>query len=296
MTGRHRQAVHPLGQGRHPDANRSVCAERFSRGDRRRISRGHRRPPAVRTRASLARPRLGAVVHAEPHSTAGPALGRDRRDAGPPAIHARPSPFPIDRSTARAGGLIGSGYELSLSYFDGFNHLPEISGRSACRPAIQLASIVCAASGWRGADAAVPFPWFTVKGEAASLKTTSTTADDVVLYVIQLERQSGELSLVGLGYAGEIVTTDGRHSPLRPIAASRALSGAGQLHDRHQSQRRARSRGAAERRGSLGEDRILAGERRPLARDAGGNGHRRARRRFFRTVPPQFPSSRDAKI
>ena len=31
------------------------------------------------------------------------------------------------------------------------------------------------------------------------------TADDVVMYVVQLERQSGELSLVA-GYAGEIVT------------------------------------------------------------------------------------------
>ena len=30
-------------------------------------------------------------------------------------------------------------------------------------------------------------------------------SDDVILYVIQLERQAGELSLVG-GYAGEIVT------------------------------------------------------------------------------------------
>jgi len=56
-----------------------------------------------------------------------------------------------------------------------------------------------------GVDAAVPLRWFTVKSEAAWLKTSSATADDVVLYVVQLERQSGELSLVG-GYAGEIVT------------------------------------------------------------------------------------------
>jgi hypothetical protein len=48
--------------------------------------------------------------------------------------------------------------------------------------------------------------WFTVKGEAAYFNTTSRTADDVVLYVVQMERHSGELSLVG-GYAGEVVTT-----------------------------------------------------------------------------------------
>ena len=35
--------------------------------------------------------------------------------------------------------------------------------------------------------------------------TTSDQADDIVLYVVQVERQSGELSLVG-GYAGEVVT------------------------------------------------------------------------------------------
>ena len=56
-----------------------------------------------------------------------------------------------------------------------------------------------------GADAAVPLRWFTVKGEMAAMFTTSDRADDVVLYVVQLERQSGELSLVG-GYAGAIVT------------------------------------------------------------------------------------------
>src|SRR5439155_10818385 len=47
--------------------------------------------------------------------------------------------------------------------------------------------------------------WLTVKCEAASLASTSRTSDDVVQYVIQVERQSGELSLVA-GYAGEVVT------------------------------------------------------------------------------------------
>jgi hypothetical protein len=57
-----------------------------------------------------------------------------------------------------------------------------------------------------GADAAVPLRWFTVKGEIASMFTTGRAADDFVLYVVQLERQSGELSLVG-GYAGQVVIT-----------------------------------------------------------------------------------------
>jgi hypothetical protein len=104
--------------------------------------------------------------------------------------------FPDRSQFGARWGFVGSGYECSLSYFDGFNHLPEIAadlGRTFAP--LRMA----------GADAAVPLRWFTVKGEVALLRTASATADDVVLYVVQIERQSGELSLVG-GYAGEIVT------------------------------------------------------------------------------------------
>lgn len=99
----------------------------------------------------------------------------------------------------------GSGFELSLSYFDGFNHLPQFTAQPLSgRPLVALRRSY-APLRMAGVDAAVPLRWFTVKSEAAWLKTSSATADDVVLYVVQLERQSGELSLVG-GYAGEIVT------------------------------------------------------------------------------------------
>jgi hypothetical protein len=56
-----------------------------------------------------------------------------------------------------------------------------------------------------GADAAVSLRWFTVKGEIAALSSANSYADEVVVYVVQLERQSGELSVVA-GYAGEFVT------------------------------------------------------------------------------------------
>src|SRR5262249_9901037 len=66
-----------------------------------------------------------------------------------------------------------------------------------------------------GGDAAIPLRWFTVKGEAAyftnsgrspeSTRTPGSSTDEYVLYVVQLERQSGEWVLV-LGYAGEAVT------------------------------------------------------------------------------------------
>ena len=56
-----------------------------------------------------------------------------------------------------------------------------------------------------GADVAVPTPWFTIKGETAYFTSSSPTTDEYVLYVIQLERQTGEWVFVG-GYAGEAVT------------------------------------------------------------------------------------------
>jgi hypothetical protein len=57
-----------------------------------------------------------------------------------------------------------------------------------------------------GGDAAVPLAAFTIKGEAAYFGTDDPRADEYCLYVIQLERQSGEWFFVG-GYAGEVVTT-----------------------------------------------------------------------------------------
>jgi hypothetical protein len=113
--------------------------------------------------------------------------------------------FPTRTQFGARWNVTAPGYELSASYFDGFDHLPEIvTVPLSSRPVI-AAIRSYAPLRMVGGDAAVSLPWFTVKGEAASLTTTSKTSDDVVLYVIQLERQSGELSLVG-GYAGEVVT------------------------------------------------------------------------------------------
>jgi hypothetical protein len=116
-----------------------------------------------------------------------------------------PPSFPDRPQYGARWNALAAGFEFSLSYFDGFNHLPlfvaqPLSGRPLIALQRSFAPIRMA-----GGDAAVPLPWFTVKGEAAALLSTSDRADDVVLYVVQLERQSGELSLVG-GYAGEIVT------------------------------------------------------------------------------------------
>ena len=101
----------------------------------------------------------------------------------------------------------GRGFESSLSFFDGFNHLPDIESVPNALPlptAIEIRRLYRPIRTY-GADAAVPTTWFTVKGETAYFTSTSPDTDEYVLYVVQLERQTGEWLLMG-GYAGEVVT------------------------------------------------------------------------------------------
>lgn len=113
---------------------------------------------------------------------------------------------------------LGSGYEASVSVYDGFNHLPLLessldpTGINVVRTYPRLRSF--------GADAAVPLRWFAVKGEGTLFTSPDKRADDYVIYVLQLERQIGELSIVG-GYAGEWVAkkrSDLQFAPDRGLA------------------------------------------------------------------------------
>jgi hypothetical protein len=100
------------------------------------------------------------------------------------------------------------GIEYSLSYFDGFNSLPVI--RSSVRefpPAVVVTRLYPRQRTY-GAAVAAPGRWFTLKAEAAYVAASADAddpADDYVLYVVQLERQTGEWVLV-VGYAGEAIT------------------------------------------------------------------------------------------
>jgi hypothetical protein len=103
-------------------------------------------------------------------------------------------------------GHVGSGFEYSLSFFDGFNHLPNIE--AALQPAplrLEVARVYPSIRTY-GGDAAVPTRWATIKGEAAYFSSSFPGTDEYLLYVVQLERQSGEWAIVA-GYAGEVVTT-----------------------------------------------------------------------------------------
>jgi hypothetical protein len=112
---------------------------------------------------------------------------------------------------------VTSGFEYSLSYFDGFNNLPRID--AVPNPALARTEVTRVYSPMRmaGADGAWPLPWFTLKGEAGYYWTTDPRADDYGIFVIQVERQQGEWVFVG-GYAGEFVTED-RSVPSSPVFA-----------------------------------------------------------------------------
>ena len=114
--------------------------------------------------------------------------------------------FPRGSQTGLRWSHVGAGFESALSYFDGFNHVPNVEAhvRPAFRPEIDVTRAYPAIRTY-GADAAVPTTWFTIKGETAYFTSSSPVTDEYVLYVVQLERQAGEWVFV-CGYAGEIVT------------------------------------------------------------------------------------------
>jgi hypothetical protein len=133
--------------------------------------------------------------------------------------------YPARTQVGARWNHVGSGYEFSLSAFSGNNNLPlleagdpRLPGGIPLPPA-QPPSGAMVPGGlevpitrvyptmWMaGGDAALPLPVITLKGEAAFFGTSDSRADQYWLYVIQVERQSGEWVFIG-GYSGEIVTT-----------------------------------------------------------------------------------------
>lgn len=113
---------------------------------------------------------------------------------------------------SRTGSLV----EYSASFFNGVNHLPVIDARvqqdsigPPTGPAVVNVALQRIYPPLRsyGLDLAVPTPWLTVKGEAAYFTSSSSSADEYVLFVVQIERQTGEWVFVG-GYAGEVVSNE----------------------------------------------------------------------------------------
>lgn len=99
-----------------------------------------------------------------------------------------------------------SRYEAAVCLYEGFNHLPQLEGRLVNTvPPVAGIQRFYPALRLYGGDFAMPTRWATLKAEAAWFTSRDARVDEYVLYVVQLERQIGEWSLVG-GYAGEAVT------------------------------------------------------------------------------------------
>jgi hypothetical protein len=118
----------------------------------------------------------------------------------------------------------------SLCYYEGFNHLPLLGGELTGPLDAQLRRYYPKMR-MAGGDLEAPLAWFTLKTEAAYFMTTPApagrpSADEYVLYVVQLERFAGEWVFAG-GYAGEYVTE--RRSP-PDFAPDRGLTRAFLLH------------------------------------------------------------------
>jgi len=101
---------------------------------------------------------------------------------------------------------VASGYEYSLSFFEGRQNLPSFDATLApgLPPSLSLQRSYPKLRLY-GGDVAVPLPWFTVKSEAAYLTSSTPGAEEYVLYVMQVERFVKEWSFVG-GYAGNYTT------------------------------------------------------------------------------------------
>lgn len=122
------------------------------------------------------------------------------------ALREAPVQYPKRAAAGARWNHVGDGYEFSLSFYDGFNHLPVYAASvTPLPPPTIVFQRIHPQMRMYGGDAAVPMRWLTLKGEAAYFTSTSPLADNYVLYVIQAERQRGEWLFVG-GYAGETVT------------------------------------------------------------------------------------------
>lgn len=119
------------------------------------------------------------------------------------------SRFPNRAQVGLRWNHVGSGYEFSTVVFDGDHHLP-LFAADLRADGVHLARYYPRLRLY-GGDFALPTRWFNVKAEAAYFTSQTPTADEYVLWVLQLERTWGEWVFVG-GYSGEVVTE--RRNPL----------------------------------------------------------------------------------
>ena len=122
-----------------------------------------------------------------------------------PSVTSGAAEFPAGSQLGARWSVVTDRYEYSLSIYNGFNHLPTVVPEVRVNP-VQVELVrVYPAMRMYGGDVVIPLRWLTVKGEAGYFENADQRTDEYVLYVVQVERQTGEWVLVG-GYAGEAIT------------------------------------------------------------------------------------------
>jgi hypothetical protein len=135
--------------------------------------------------------------------------------AGIPIVETAPD-FPGAGQIGARWNHIGKTAEYSLSFFDGFDHLPQFG----VEPGLPVAvSRYYPRMRMYGGDVAVPLPYVTLKAEAGFFTSRDARVDEYGLWVVQLERQTGEWSFIG-GYAGQVITAHGLAANFSPARGS----------------------------------------------------------------------------
>jgi hypothetical protein len=138
--------------------------------------------------------------------------------AGIPITERQPD-FPGGPQFGARWNHLGRVAEYSFSFYNGYDHLPLYRADVRVLPLQVEAQRYYPQMRMYGADAAVPLPLVTLKAEGAYFTSTSPQSDQYVLYVLQLERQSGEWSFIG-GYAGQAITEHGAALSFSPVRGS----------------------------------------------------------------------------
>jgi len=138
--------------------------------------------------------------------------------AGIPVAETAPA-FPGGPQFGARWNHIGAAAEYSFSFYNGYDNLPLYNAQVEPAPLRVDVGRFYPQLRMYGADAAVPLPWVTLKAEAGYFTSATRQADEYALWVVQLERQSGEWSFVA-GYAGQAITAHGTavaYSPVRGL-------------------------------------------------------------------------------
>jgi hypothetical protein len=154
----------------------------------------------------------------------------DRWSAVPEALAlplvAAPPSLPSGSQIGGRWSHVGQGLEFSLSFFNGYNHLPDerpVPRLSQQPPFVPIAVDVFSVHPpirTYGGDLTWPTRFATVKAETAYFTSRDGASDEYALYVLQLERQRGEW-VWGGGYAGEAIT---RRASVMTFAPDRGAS------------------------------------------------------------------------